>query len=131
MGTREEGLLHEDLTRVIVGVFFDVYNELGYGLFESVYALAMQRVLSGLGYRVRREVGVVVHFRGEPLARQRMDMLIDDKVIIEIKSTDVLPATSRRQLLSYLKSTRLEVGLLLHFGPEAKFIRMLSSNGRS
>ena len=128
MGAREEGLRHEELTGAIAGAFFEVYNELGFGLFESAYAAALEIVLRGRGHRVRREVAVTIVFRGVPIARQKLDMVVDECVVVEIKSTMILPPSSRRQLLSYLKSTRLEVGLLLHFGPEPRFHRIISSN---
>ncbi|HSQ32960.1 MAG TPA: GxxExxY protein, partial [Gemmatimonadaceae bacterium] len=63
-------LLEEPLTRSVIGSFFDVYNELGFGYRELIYSLALERDLVSKGHRVDREVAVMVHFRGEPLARQ-------------------------------------------------------------
>jgi len=107
-----------------------VYNELGFGFLESVYAAGMEEALRERGHLVQREVGVTVLFRGKALARQRLDMLVDRCIVLEIKSTHQLSKSSPRQLYNYLKSTRLEVGLLLHFGPEAKFYRVVASNDR-
>lgn len=70
----------------------------------------------------------MVYFRGEPLARQVLDMVVDRKVVVEIKSTEALRADAERQLFSYLCSTTLEVGLLLHFGRRADFHRVVCEN---
>jgi GxxExxY protein len=80
------------------------------------------------GYRVAREVAVMVYYRDEPLARQSLDMVVDDRVVIEIKSTEHLHPSGTLQLFGYLCATNLEVGLLLHFGREAKFYRVVYEN---
>jgi GxxExxY protein len=123
-------LVEEALTRAIIGAFFDVYNALGYGFLESVYAEALARELRRRGHRVDREVPVKVWYKGELIARQRVDMLVDGKVIVEIKAGLLLPSTGSRQLHNYLRGTDLEVGLLLHFGPEPKHYREFVSNSR-
>ena len=128
MSKRVDGFLHEALTYDIIRAFFEVYNELGHGLLESVYAAALAFVLRGMGHEVQTEVGVTVYFRGHAIARQRIDMLVDGLVVVEIKSTQELPKTATRQLYNYLKATKLEVGLLLHFGPDPRFLRLVSSN---
>jgi len=70
----------------------------------------------------------MVFFRGEPLARQTLDMIIDQKLVIEIKSTEFLRPNGTSQLFSYLHATNLEPGLLLHFGREPKLYRVLYEN---
>ena len=126
--TGRPNLIEEELSRSVIGVFYDVFDELGFGYRERIYALAMERGLAAVGRRVVREVGVMVYFRGEPLARQTLDMVVDGKLIVEIKSTERLHPDSTRQLFGYLCSTDLEVGLLLHFGREAKFYRVICEN---
>jgi GxxExxY protein len=69
-----------------------------------------------------------VFFRGEPLARQTLDMIVDEKVIVEIKATERLHSSALPQLFSYLCSTNMEVGLLLHFGREPKVYRSICEN---
>ena len=123
-------LLHAEVTRAIIGSFFEVYNALGFGLLESAYAAAIQRELRRRGHVVRREQWIDVLYKGEAVARQRVDMIVDDRVVVEIKATELLPRFAKRQLLSYLTVTALEVGVLLHFGPEAKFYRMISTMHR-
>lgn len=104
------------LTRTIIGAFFAVYNALGYGFLESVYAGALEKELTRRGVKVAREVMVQVWYDGEAIACQRVDFLIEGRVILELKSTANLPLGATRQLYNYLRATRLHVGLLLHFG---------------
>ena len=121
-------LLEERLTGSIISAFFEVYNTLGYGFLEHVYILALELELRDRGHDVARQVGVRIMYKGQQLTRQRLDMVIDGKVIVEAKSTLDLHAAARRQLYNYLKATNLEVGLLLHFGPTAKFYREIRSS---
>jgi GxxExxY protein len=120
-------LLERETTESIIGAFYDAYNELRFGYLESVYAIALTDLLRERGHAVEREVAVPVFFRGKEIARHRMDMIVDGKVIVEIKSTEVLHQSAHRQLMSYLKSTEIDVGLLLHFGPEARFYRAVTT----
>ncbi|MFI5309839.1 MAG: GxxExxY protein [Gemmatimonadales bacterium] len=128
MRPREGGLLEEPLTRSVLGAFFEVYNALGYGFLEHVYVMALERELRARGHAIGREVGVRISYKGEDIASQRLDMVVDEKLILEIKSTYDLPTAARRQLFNYLRASRLEVGLLLHFGPEPKFYRLICTN---
>ncbi|MDQ2667119.1 MAG: GxxExxY protein [Gemmatimonadota bacterium] len=94
--------------------------------------MALERELLARGHTVAREVGVLVTYKGEELGYQRIDMVVDRKVIIEAKSTHELHDSASRQLRSYLRATSLEVGILLHFGPEPKFFRLVNQkNPRS
>ena len=121
-------LIEEGLTRSVIGSFYDVHRELGFGYRELIYGLALERALIAKGHRVDRDVAVMVYFRGEPLARQTLDMIVDDKLVLELKSTAHLHPEATRQLFGYLSATNLEVGLLLHFGKEARFYRVIFEN---
>jgi GxxExxY protein len=121
-------LIEEELTQAVIGVFYDVYNSLGYGFLEHVYSLAMEREVTYLGRAVAREYSAPVYFKGDPLCRYRIDMVVDEKVIVEIKATEQLHNGAMRQVRNYLKATDFEVGLLLHFGPEPKCYRQVLSN---
>jgi GxxExxY protein len=121
-------LIEGELTKSVIGAFFEVYNRLGFGFLERLYVTAMDRELRERGHRVGREVGVRVFYRGEHLGSQRIDLTVDDVLIVEVKSTQILHAAASRQVYNYLRATRLEVGLLLHFGPEPKFYRHVLSN---
>ena len=122
------GLQEEALTESVIGAFFEVYNQLGFGFLESVYSKALEVELLERGHRVDREVPVPVHYKGRVLGGFQIDTLVDDKVIVEIKSSQVLSPTAKRQLYNYLKATQIEIGLLLHFGPEAKFYREVTKH---
>ena len=121
-----KGLIEEALSESVIGAFYEVYNTLGFGFLEHLYVMALERELLGRGHTVHRQVSVPVIYKGDLLGTQRIDMIIDDKLIVEAKSTLGLDPISKRQLYNYLRATSLEVGLLLHFGPEPKFYRQVA-----
>jgi len=125
---RDDWLIEERRTHSIIGAFYDVYRVLGFGFLENVYVLALERELLARKHDVGREVSVPIIYKGEELCTQRFDMIVDDKVIVEVKSSHDLPSVAHRQLYSYLRNTCLEVGLLFHFGQQPKFYRLVSSN---
>ncbi len=96
-----------------------------------MYAPALRRELESRGLFVEREVWIDVLYKGEAVARQRIDMLVNHSVVVEIKATERVPPFARRQLLNYLRATRLELGLLLHFGPEPKVYRLVDTDKNS
>ena len=110
-----------DRTRAIIGGFYAVYSELGFGFLESIYARALQQVLTERGMHVDREFPAPVFFRGQRLGVHRVDMLVDRRIIVEIKSAEFLAPTAKRQLRNYLTALNLNVGLILHFGPKPEF----------
>jgi GxxExxY protein len=126
----ESDLIESPLTRSVIGAFFEVYNSLGYGFLEHVYITSLERELLDRGHRVAREMSVRIAYKGTEVAQQRLDMVVDGKVIVETKSTQDLHRGAERQVYNYLRATGLQVGLLLHFGPEAKFYRIVYKNGR-
>jgi GxxExxY protein len=130
-GMTKAALAEEQLTQSIIGAFFDVYNSLGFGFLEHVYVLALEREVLAREHRVAREVSVRIMYKGEELCTQRLDMIVDDKVVVETKSTYHLHPSADRQLYSYLRASNLEVGLLLHFGRRANFYRLFSGKPRS
>jgi GxxExxY protein len=121
-------LIEEALTRSVIGAFYEVYNQLGFGFLEHLYVLALQRELAERGHSVSREVGIEVRYKGLPLGVQRLDLIVDNKLIVETKSTYELHRAAIRQLHNYLRATNLEIGLLLHFGPDPRFHRVIHSN---
>lgn len=121
---------HRDLTEAIIGVFYQVYNELGQGFLESVYELAMQAVLEEVGFAVQRQKLIKVHFRGRTVGVFRMDMLVEGCVALELKCCRALDPVHEAQLLNYLRASELEVGLLLNFGSKPQVRRMQISAER-
>ena len=114
-------LIEEALSKSVIGAFFEVYNTLGYGFLEHLYVKALERELMARGHSVAREVGVRVMYKGEEIGFQRLDLVVDEKLVVETKATQDLHKSASRQLFNYLHATNLEIGLLLHFGPEARF----------
>ncbi len=117
-------LVEKELTHSVIGAFFDAYNILGYGFLEHVYVRALEKELRERGHRVARGVAIPIFYRDSILAEQRLDMIVDERLVVEIKSTQDLHKSAPRQVYNYLRATNLEVGLLLHFGPSAKFYRL-------
>jgi len=124
------GLKHAELTEKIVGIFYDVYNELGYGFLESVYEESLVIALRQTGLDVERQLVIPVWFRGHEVGRFRGDILVEDSVLLELKNARILEAAHEAQLLHYLKSTEIEVGPLLNFGSRPQFRRLLFDNSR-
>jgi GxxExxY protein len=120
-----------DITREVIGAFYEVYNTLGYGFLESVSTSAMAVELTRRGLRVEREVRVAVFNKGVQVGSFRADMLVESLVVVENKATATLSSSDRDQLLNYLRRSCLEVGLLLHFGPRPSFRRVVAENSRS
>lgn len=122
-------LLEEATTRDIIACFRNVHRALGFGYREYIYSLALERDLVARGHRVEREVRAVVYYRSEPLATQIMDMVVDGKVIVENKASERLHQSAMPQLFGYLCATNFQVGLLLHYGRQARFHRAIYENG--
>ena len=118
------------MTHSVIGAFYDVYNTLGYGFLEQVYMSALERALRARGHVVGREVHIPVFYSGEEISRQRIDMIVDERLLVEAKSTQDLHKSASRQVFNYLRATRLQVGLLLHFGPEPRFYRLVCTGAR-
>ena len=117
--------LHEDVTRRIIGCAFGVMNELGVGFLESVYERAMVIALEDVGVSVRRQVPITVSFRGQPVGEFLADLLVEDKVIVELKAIEALTPQHAAQAINYLQATGIEVGLLLNFGrPRLQYRRV-------
>ena len=128
MAAQDHQLLEGAITGSILDSFRDVHRGLGFGYREYIYALALERDLVAKGHRVEREVAVMVYYRGQPLAKQTLDMIVDEKVVVEAKAAERLHPSAHLQLFGYLCATDLEVGVLLHFGREARFHRVICEN---
>lgn len=120
--------LHFEITEKVIGVFFEVYNELGGGFLESVYRQALKIALEQTGLKVATEVPVPVHFRGRMVGNFRADLIVNDSILLELKAVSAFDRSHDGQVLNYLRATNLEVGLLLNFGPKAQFRRFILEN---
>jgi GxxExxY protein len=121
---------HDDLTRVVIGVFYDVYNELGIGFVESVYKECMRIALVEVGLTVQTEMPVPVRFRGNLVGVFKADLVVNELVLLELKVADALCKEHESQTLNYLRATNLEVGLLMNFGPAARVKRVVMDNDK-
>ena len=122
-------MLHADLTRTIIGCAFDVLNELGPGFLESVYEKAMVIALSDAGVPVQQQAGIDVFFRSKLVGEFYADLLVNGKVIVELKAVpSALAPTHEAQLINYLNATGIPVVLLLNFGnPKLQYRRLTRS----
>ena len=125
---RQSSGKHAELTRAIIGVFYEVYNELGTGFLESVYKECMRLALTQAGLSVQTEMPVPVYFRGSLVGVFKADLVVNGLVLIELKIADALCQEHESQTLHYLRATNLEVGMLMNFGPTAKFKRLVMDN---
>jgi len=130
MTATSTSLLHGDISEKILGSFFQVYGDLGYGFLESPYKNALAIELTSRGLTVSREVPVEIHYRGLPVGSYRFDLLVAQCVLVEVKANNALFEADERQLLNYLRATNIEVGLLLNFGPKPSYKRLVYSNAR-
>ncbi len=126
---QHEGL-HSELTEKIIGVFYHVYNELGYGFLEKVYQNAMYLELKSRGFEVEAQKKIVVHYKGIEVGEYYADLVVDGLVILELKAVEVLAIEHENQLVNYLRGTDKEVGLLLNFGIKPQVSRKIFTNDR-
>ena len=123
-------LKHGDLTAEILRGFFHVYNVLGYGFLEKVYENALKRHLERRGFSVFQQQAIRVFFEGETVGVYFADLIVEDKVIVEVKTAESIADAHVHQLKNYLRATPVEVGLLLNFGEQPEYRRQVYSNSR-
>ncbi len=123
-------MLHKELTSKIINSFYKVYNTLGFGFLEKVYENALVITLRKLGFDVAQQSPIKVYFEDALIGEYFADLIVADLVIVEIKAIEKLHPQHTNQLINYLKSTKLEVGLILNFGPEPEIVRKIFTNDR-
>lgn len=119
---------YSDVTNKIIRAFYNVYNELGYGFLEKVYERAMMIELAKFGLKAENQKPIEVYYNKIRVGEYFADIVVENVVICELKAAESICPEHEAQLLNYLKDTNIEVGLLLNFGPEAKFKRKAYSN---
>jgi len=126
MQNQRSRLLHFELTEKIIGVYYDVYNEIGHGFLESGYANCMHRAVIQAGLSVQREVSIPVFFRGWDVGQFKADLVVDGLILVELKAVQNL---DRSHEAHYLRATELEIGLLFNFGnAKPQFRRIVFEN---
>ncbi|MCK4357922.1 MAG: GxxExxY protein [Candidatus Cloacimonetes bacterium] len=123
-------LKYKEITNKIIKAFYEVYNELGPGFLESVYEHALYIVLAKYGLNVESQKDIIVYFRSQVVGNFRADLVVNEKVIVEIKAVRNLLPEHEAQILNYLKATNIEIGLLLNFGTKPEFKRFIYDNYR-
>ena len=122
---------YKEITDIILRSFYETYNELGDGYLESVYENALCIVLTGYGLCVERQKAISVFFRGKVIGDFKADLIVNEKVIVELKAVRTIDPAHEAQLINYLKATNIEVGLLLNFGRKPEFKRFVFDNKRN
>ena len=108
--------MKDDLSYRVIGCALEVYKTLGPGLLESVYEKALVIELTNKGIKAERQVPVNIFYKGVELGEGlRIDVLVEDSLVVELKSVDTLNKVHYKQLLTYLKMTNKRVGLLINF----------------
>ncbi|MES2330022.1 MAG: GxxExxY protein [Bacteroidota bacterium] len=121
-------LLYSDITDKVLKAFYTVYNRLGFGFLEKVYENAMLLELMEMNIYCERQKPIKVYYKNKIVGEYFADIMVENKVIIELKAADGLAEEHELQLINYLKATELEVGLLLNFGKQPLFKRKVFTN---
>lgn len=116
---------YEALTEKIIGLFYDVYNELGSGFLESVYENSMLIALREAGMNCHAQHPITVHFRGHEVGNFRADIIVENDVLLELKAGSAIEQVHIAQTLNYLRATKIEIALILNFGPKPEFKRLI------
>lgn len=123
-------ILHKELTGSILKLFYEEYNVLGHGFIEKVYQNALHTELKNNGFEVESQKQIKVYYKNVEVGEYYADLIVNNKVILELKATESITEAHEFQLLNYLKSTNIEVGLLLNFGKKPEFCRKVFQNYR-
>jgi len=118
----------QELTGKIINKFYKVYNALGYGFIERIYHNAMILELVGDDLSVDTEKPITVHYEGRVVGAFCADLVVENRVIVELKAKERLIEAHEAQLTNYLRATEIEIGLLLNFGKSPEFKRKFFSN---
>ena len=122
---------HSELTNLIIGVFYDVYNELGFGFLESVYRNAMKFALEEKGLTVEAEAPIAVFFRGKNVGDFRADLVVNRCILIELNTAERIVMAHEAQAINNLRGSSLELALILNFGPRPGVRRLVLETARA
>ena len=125
----DNNYLHSEITELIIRCFFNVYNRLGFGFLEKVYENAMLIELKEAGLNALSQIPIVVYYKNVKVGNYFADLLVNNKVILELKAGDgIIIEEHELQLVNYLRATEIEVGLILFFGKKPQFKRKIFTN---
>ncbi|HUT33401.1 MAG TPA: GxxExxY protein [Planctomycetota bacterium] len=121
----QKEILHKDLSYAVVGAAMAVYNELGHGFLEAVYRRSLLIELRERSIAAEEEKAVPVHYHGQVVGEHRLDVLVDGKIILELKAAKAIVDEHVAQALHYLAATRLRLAIIINFGPKGLETRRL------
>ncbi len=121
-------MLEGPLSNKLISAFYEVYNTLGYGFLEKVYENALILELKKRHIHGKRQVPLKVHYLNEQVGDYYADIIVEDRIIVELKAAEGLREEHEAQLINYLRATSIEVGFLFNFGKEASFKRKIFEN---
>ena len=118
-------ILYKDLSDKVIKCFYNVYDELGGGFLESVYEKSLMIELEDMGIAVENQKSIDVYYKKKLVGDFRADIVVEEKILIEIKAVSRLLPLHEAQLLNYLKATGIRIGLLVNFGERLEFRRKI------
>lgn len=118
MDTNKNKIIYKDLSYKIIGLAMEVYNKLGYGFLEKVYENALMVLFKREGIKVKQQTPITVYFEGEIVGEYYADILVEDKIILELKAVEKILDVHKSQTLNYLKATGLQLAIILNFSKE-------------
>lgn len=121
-------MINKDVTDKVLRAFYNVYNELGFGFAEKVYENSLLVELKSMGINCANQVPVKVYYKGEHVGLYFADIIVSERVILEIKAAANIAPEHEAQLFNYLKATDIETGLVLNFGAQPQFRRKVFGN---
>ena len=116
--TLSDTLVHKELSYQIIGLAMEVYNHLGYGFLEKVYENALMVLLKRETLFAQQQQPITVYFQGHAVGEYFADILVNDSIILELKSVEKIISVHRAQALNYLKATGKGLAIILNFGKE-------------
>jgi GxxExxY protein len=123
-------MIHQEITEQILSSFYKVYNTLGYGFLEKVYENALTLELREKNLDVEQQYNLKVFYKDQEVGSYFADLIVDQKIVIELKAAESICPEHKCQLINYLKATQIEIGLLLNFGKKAEFSRVIFTNDK-
>ena len=120
---RAKKMKHEDLTSKIIACAYKIHNTLGFGFLEAVYQNALLIELMKAGLQAEKEKKIKVYYQNQLIGDYMADIIVEDKIILELKSVKELHPAHSAQLINYLKATGIEIGLLINFGESVEIKR--------
>jgi len=128
-GVKQDKILYKDLSYKIMGIIYDIYNELGYGYQEKIYQKSIESALAKSEIKFKSQCPYKVMYKNEVVGRYFIDLIIEDKIVLEIKRGDNYSRNNFKQIIGYLKATDLKLGILINFTSRGiKYKRVLNIN---